>query len=489
MHIDKLEANHDRAGDESDSTQLPRRLGVFGLAFIFIAFNAPLAVLAGYLQPAIAFGNGIGAPVAFLAAGGLLALFQVGLLAMTRHMKSPGAFYTYIAEGLGKAPALAGSVLAAVAYVLFTVTCHVFFGLIMETALDQVFGGHLMPWQGWSLVGIAIVTVLNLLRIDFTAKIIGIFVTLEILVVLVYQAVVLVKGGPEGYSASSFAPTEFLSGNAGLAVLFAITTMIGIEAMAVFREEARDPDRTVPRAAYSAIGFTTVFFALAAWAYIVAVGPSQAVEDARTAPVDSVLGTVQTYLGSVFPTLVSVLLVTSQIAACNSTQAAGVRYLFSFGQDRILPQSLGRVHHKLGSPYIAVITSISMTLIIILALITFSDDVVLIYGSAAGYGTMCFLLVMLATCAAVIVFFRRNPGLESVGKAVIAPGLAFIGLGFVVVLALLHIDLMVGNKAAGMVFVAIVIAVIAIALGVARWLRLNRPDTYSRIGRQGEILK
>jgi amino acid transporter len=463
---------------------LPRRLGALGLSTIFIAFNAPLAVLAGYLQPVLAFGNGIGAPVAFLAAGALLLLFQVGLLAMTRHMHSPGAFYCYIAEGLGKAPGLVGAIMASIAYLAITVSCHVYFGLVVETMIDHVFGRAFLPWQVWSLVGIAVVTVLNLMRIDLTARIIGVFVTIEVVVVFAYQAVVMVRGGPEGHSPSSFLPHEFLSGNVGLAVLFALNTMIGIEAMAVFREEVRDPERTVPRAAYGAITFNAVFFALAAWAYIIAMGPSDAVASARTEPVDSVLNSLGDYLGSVFPPLVAILLVTSQLAAANSTQGAHIRYLFNFGKDRVLPQVLGRVHPRWSSPYVAVLVSVAVSLAIVLVVFAFSSDVVLIYGASAGYGAMCFLVVMLGTCAGVIRYLRRRPGLEPRAKAVLAPAATFVGLAAVVIFALLHLDLMVGNKTAGLVFVGFVVLVVAGSLALARWFRLHRPETYERIGRQ-----
>ncbi|GGF33840.1 amino acid transporter [Subtercola lobariae] len=453
------------------------------MAFIFIAFNAPLAVLAGYLQPAIAFGNGIGAPVAFLAAGALLLLFEVGILAISRHMKTPGAFYTLIAQGLGKPAAVAGSFLATIAYIFYAVSGYVFLGLITETLVTNVFGSSL-PWQVWGLIGFAVVTVLNLLRVDLSIKAVAVFVSLEIIIVAVYEASVMIKGGPEGYSPSSFLPSEFLSANPGIAVLFALNTMIGIEAMAVFREEVKKPEKTVPRAAYGAIIFTALFFALAAFAYIVAVGPSQVVDDARNAPVDSVISSIQVYLGGFVATLVSVLLVTSQLAAANSVQGASVRYLYSMGRDRILPSGLGRVHRKLGSPWIAVLASIGICLAIYLILIGFSKDVVLIYGAFGGFGTICILLLFLGTIAAIIAFFRRRPGLESTWKSLIAPALAGIGFAAVLVLVLTNLDLVLGIPNIGPICAIGLIVITVAGIVLALWLRNHRPDVYSKIGRQ-----
>jgi amino acid transporter len=464
---------------------LPRTLNAVTLGFIFVAFNAPLAVLAGWLQPVIAFGNGIGAPVAFLAAGGLFLLFQVGTLTMSRHMKSPGAFYCYVAEGIGKPAALAGSLLATFAYLSLAVAGYVYFGLISQNLAQQLIGTTLLPWQVWGLVGFAIVTLLNLLRVDLSAKAVAVGVVLEIIIVAAYQALVMIKGGPEGYSPQSFAPSEFLSGSPGLAVLFALTTMIGLESMAVFREEARNPETTVPRAAYGAITFTTLFFALAAWAYIIAVGPSQVVEDARTAPVDSFFGTVETYMGGFVPTLVSVLLVTSQLAAANSVQGASVRYMYTLGHDRVLPAALGRVHPKLGSPYVATLTSIGVCLAVYLTTIASTRDAVLIYGAAGGFGTICMLPLLLGTCAAVILFFRKNPGhRENVWRTWLAPVLAFVGLGAVLYFALTNLDLMLGSSIIGTVCAVALIVIITVGITLGYWFKKQRPDVYRRIGRQ-----
>ena len=45
-------------------------------------------------------------------------------------------------------------------------------------------------------------------------------------------------------------PGNFFSGAPGIALIFALAGYIGFEATAVFRDEARDPARTIPRATY-----------------------------------------------------------------------------------------------------------------------------------------------------------------------------------------------------------------------------------------------
>ena len=54
----------------------------------------------------------------------------------------------------------------------------------------------------------------------------------------------------------------FTNGILGIAVLFALTGFIGFEATAVFRDEARDPERTIPRATYAAVLIIGAFYAV-----------------------------------------------------------------------------------------------------------------------------------------------------------------------------------------------------------------------------------
>ena len=56
----------------------------------------------GNLPIAIARGTGAGVPVAFLIAGAILLAFTTGYAFIGRRVVSTGAFYTYVAEGLGK---------------------------------------------------------------------------------------------------------------------------------------------------------------------------------------------------------------------------------------------------------------------------------------------------------------------------------------------------------------------------------------------------
>ena len=65
------------------------------------------------------FGNGLGAPAAFMFATVILTIFSVGYVAMSRKVTTAGGFYSYISHGLGRELGLGTGFGAVVAYSVF----------------------------------------------------------------------------------------------------------------------------------------------------------------------------------------------------------------------------------------------------------------------------------------------------------------------------------------------------------------------------------
>lgn len=480
---EKTTTSPEHADSDRGVTELPKTLGWFGLFLIVVAFNAPIAAMAGFIQLAIAFGNGLGAPIAFLVAGLLLLLFSVGFVNMSKYIKHPGAFYRFIAQGLGKAAGLAGAFVATLAYILLAAGSYVYMGLIALDLSERLTGSPRLSWQIWALVFVGIITVLGLLRVDLSIKVLGSLVCVEILVTTIWQVAVVSKGGPEDYAPEVLTPSHFFSGSVGLAVLFAMLTMIGIETAACFRDETKDPERSVGKATYWAIAFLAVFYSVGCWAYIVTQGASKVVESATSDPVGSFLTSVDDYIGPVFLNIVAIILVTSQMAAINAIQGAASRYLYSLGRSRILWKGLARVHKRLESPHVAVLTVCAVSTAILAAVFAFKLDAVLAYGSLTGIGIYFLLPLLIATSAAVIAFYRANPHLSPGPFAgVVAPALALVGLAVLFLLTTADISVLIVNPRVGVgaeVGLAIVILG-GVALGL--FLKRTRPEVYSSIG-------
>ena len=105
-----------------------RRLGVVHIVFFTVAASAPLTVLGGGVTTTFAVTGVTGVPLSFLIIAAALALFAVGYAAMSRFVANAGAFYAYIAHGLGATWAVAGAFIALISYNFIQISLYGLFG-------------------------------------------------------------------------------------------------------------------------------------------------------------------------------------------------------------------------------------------------------------------------------------------------------------------------------------------------------------------------
>src|SRR5258708_36164818 len=91
-------------------------IGLWSIVFFVVAAASPLIAMLGTVPIVLRSGNGVGAPAAWAIAGVILLLFSVGYSAMSRHITNAGAFYAYIANGLGRPVGIGGALGADPAY-------------------------------------------------------------------------------------------------------------------------------------------------------------------------------------------------------------------------------------------------------------------------------------------------------------------------------------------------------------------------------------
>jgi amino acid transporter len=467
------------------ASQLRGQMGPVELAMTVLAFAAPLASVVGVLPLVIMFG-GVGAPMAFAAATVVLLLFSVGYTAMSRYLPNPGAFYAYISAGIGKPVGLAASFMAILGYLMIGLGIAIFFGIVASDLANTLFGSSLMNWYGWTLALVAAVGLLGYLRIDLSAKVLTLVMALEILIVLIFDLVVVANGGPEGLSTEPFKWGSLSEGAVGVSILFAVLTFLGFEATAIFREETRNPNKSIPQATYLAVTFIGVFYVITTWLLIIANGPTKAVEIASANPTGMFVDGMVTFVGGWAANVLSVLVVTSAFAAVLSCQNIVARYCFSLGSDRVLPSILGRVHPRHGSPYVA---SLLLTAVFAAGTLAFSGtDPNSSYAWLAGAGGFPLLVLMFLTSVSVILFFRKYDGADAhinAWQSLIAPMLATAGLGMAVYMSASNfVDLTGGSASIATTLQVIIWAVFFVGLGLSLFYRSSRPDVYARIGRQ-----
>ncbi|OMB94295.1 amino acid transporter [Mycobacterium sp. NS-7484] len=434
-----------------EQQRLHGKLGPVGVVFMVVAAAAPLTVIGGNMPLGMGLGNGAGAPVGFLIAALVLLVFSVGFVAMTPYVPEAGAFFSYVTLGLGQR---LGNGIAAVALIAYTAIQVGIYGYIGWAIDDTVrfYGGPQIPWPVYSLATLAIVALLGYRHIDLSAKVLGVALVCEIGIVVLLDLVIVADPGPAGLSLTSFTPGVFTNGVLGIAVLFALTGFIGFEATAVFRDEARDPERTIPRATYAAVLLIGGFYALTCWAFVVAIGPDQVAEVAQRTldgEANMLLDTTNDNLGRLGRDIVNVLLLTSLFACVLSFHNVIARYQFALARKGLLPKPLATVHDRHGSPSVSsVVQTVTAAVIVSILAVLGVDPLVGVFGSMAGVATVGMVLLMLTTSVAVLVYFVRHPehARGRLWQTRIAPMLACAGLLGSLWLVLTNFTLVTGGS-------------------------------------------
>jgi amino acid transporter len=126
---------------------------------------------------------------------------------------------------------------------------------------------------------------------------------------------------------------------------------MGFESTVLYRAEARNPDKSVPRATYIAVGFMSVFYAFIVWTVIQAYGDGNVVEAAGELADGMFFATINQYVGPWAEVVMYVLIVTSVYASQLAFHNAINRYVYMLAKDGVLPAFLGRTHPKYKSPH------------------------------------------------------------------------------------------------------------------------------------------
>ncbi|GAA0319376.1 APC family permease [Kineococcus aurantiacus] len=471
----------------TESSRLCGNMGTTSLVLSVLAFSAPLVTVAGYVSFAIGF-VGQAAPLAWVVATAVLLIFAVGYTTMTRHIPRPGAFYTYISLGFGRVFGVGSAYLATVSYLAITAGIYAFAGTSLGSMVSMLHGPS-APWWVWALVTWVIVTVLGHFNVELSAKVLGVVMVFEIVVVVIFNVFTLVKGGAEGLSAAPLSPSAFINGGTGMALLFAFGNFIGFEATALFRDEVRTPNRTIPRATYISVALIGVLYAVSAYSLIIAYGPAAAQDSANSAPGDMFHDALSLYVAPAVSQVAILLVTTSALASVLSVHNVSARYLFNLGADRALPHALAAVHTRHKSPHRASLVAAIIVLLMVSPFALASSDPGFLQGTGSGIGTAGVLILMAMVSLAVVAYFARRgrPAGESRWNVLVAPILAFLGLAAVVVFAIARFDLLVGGAPGENLWMLLVLlAFVALGCAVALYYRVKRPDLYARLGRHAD---
>ncbi|WP_055696980.1 APC family permease [Streptomyces silaceus] len=458
-------------------------IGTGDLVFFVVAAAAPLTVMAGVAPLAIGMA-GEAAPLGYLLSGVLLVVFAAGFTAMSRFVRNAGAFYAYVGRGLGRPTGAGAAYVALFSYNAIEVGLLAAFGWFTEAGFEDLTGIH-VPWWAWASIGLAAIGVLGYLKVTLSAKVLGAALVLEVLVLLVFEGGVLAHGGgPSGLDLGTLSPAHLgTSGMGGMFVL-ALGAFIGFEATAIYAEEARRPERSVPRATYAAVAFLALFYTFTIWMIINAYGADRAQDVANGAGgADMVFTATERFAGAWAADSMHVLLITSAFAATLAFHNGAARYFYALGREGLLPARLGTVSARTRAPAVAVVTQSVIALAVLVAtLLSGADPYDVTFLWTNGSGILGVMLMQALAALAVYGFFRRDRRGMPAWRVAVAPLLACAGLAVMIVLVCANLDLLTGASS-GVNAALIAPLPLLFLAGVAVALRIRRrdPAAYERL--------
>ncbi|GAA3914179.1 APC family permease [Actinoplanes auranticolor] len=460
------------------------RLGPFAIGSAIASSVAPLTVITLVVPLALAATGLLGFPIAIIAVAAILMIYAVGYLAMARHIPNAGAFYAYVAHGIGRPLGVGTAWFALATYTSFQLCCYGAFGAAIGAPLLSDWLGFDVHWFVPAFLAWALVALLGANEVKLSGYVLVFLVVAETILVVLYSLAIMLTSGFT-FSAAAMNISDLSGPSLGVLIVLGATSFAGVEQSVVYIEESKDPRRTIPTATYVTIAVIGAAYALASWVQISAAGP-QPIERATAEGADLFFNQAAVLLGDTALTVGKVLLGTGLVAALLAFHNAIARYTFALGREGVLPRMFGRTTIK-GAPRNASLAQTTLALgVLILYAIAGWDPLVQLFYWGSTTGGLGILLLYTLTSIAVIGFFARNTHGENLWQRRIAP---LIATAVLLVVAYLAIDNLAGlyGVTPGTGPARIVpLALLAIFAAGTTWgliLRRTKPAIYEGIGR------
>ena len=475
------------------------RLGTGGLLLSVLAATAPLMVVAGVMPTTFAVMGIVGQPLLFVVLGVVLILFSVGYAEMSRHVHNAGAFYAYISRGLGGTAGAGAALVALVAYNALQVGIYGIFGFEVS-GLFATYADVEIAWWIPALVAALVVGLLGWLKIDVNARVLGVLLVIEVLLVVIFDIAALADPGKEGLSLHAFNPDTLTGAGVGTALCFCIAAFLGFEQAPVYAEETSRPHVLVPRVMFFAVGGVAVFFALSSWALTVATGPSAIVGTAQKQSAGLLFFLTESRLGGNFTDVLHILFVTGMFAALLSFHNVVARYAFAMGREGLLPAAFGRTSGTSGAPGTGSLLQTAVAVVVVVAFAITDDGpvgdptapVLQLFTWFGNIGALGVIVLMAAASLSVVVFFVRRGAVGAQAWRLVTSVLAGLALLVIAGYTVKDFEVLVGaGPDSSLIWVLPGVIGLALVAGLVLGLvlRVRAPEKHARIGLGNEAFQ
>lgn len=450
------------------------------VVFLVIAAAAPLASMIGNLPIAIAHGTGAYVPVAFFLAGCVLLLFSVGFSFIAHRLVRSGAFYAYIAEGLGKPFGVGAAYCAVIAYSVFAfglaAACGYFDGQVFK-ALD-----FKVSWILCSFLSVLLAGWLNYRSMDASSKLLGVIIVVESAVLAVFDASVIIAKGWAALPLASFSLHHWVVPGLGVSLMTAFSCFVGFESAALYGKESANPKRSIPLATYISVLLIGGFYLFTAWIAVGAIGMANTKSIALAHGGTLMLDLIGHYEGEVAADIAGLLLCTSILATYIAIHAAAARYIHALADERLLPSPLARFDDIKKIPQASTLCLSAITLICLGGImLSHAKPYLSVIPVLIGTGTLG--IIALQSAAAFAILFYVFAHRQEAGPVVLTASL-LAAAGLLVALATVCKNFaLLSNVASTYIswLPFLYLSVFISGVGFSLWMRWQRPLLYANL--------
>jgi amino acid transporter len=431
------------------------------------------AVIGGALA---GLSGGVGPFVVVLTMVGILGLGYV-VSEFAKRFSGAGAVYEFFAHTMGKKVAIFGAASYFLAYAFLVGGLPMAFGSVAVPFWQGEFHGN-VPWWIFGIALVIIVTIINVLGIQFSVRSQLAVVALSIVPFLILSVAIIAKGGVNGNHFASFEPNHIAQGGSVFkGLLFAILMFVGFELAAVLGEETTEPRKSIPRAVFAVIIITGVFFILTQ--YVGTIGASDLSMNFQAMATK--------YVGSWLSFLVGLAIMLDIIGIAIGFSAACARGIFALSRDGLLPKPFT----KLSSRRVPIVGTLSISALMLVLMVlagliwnwsnttksmSVPFDAFWMFLIASAFGSFLISLIYALLCVAAIRMFAKS--------GTLAKGFIPALLGFLVSFGGIAAQFISGLAPSGTALWGRNIALIGLAL-ILLWLGYNvvrRPEAVDAAG-------
>ncbi|MFD0169575.1 APC family permease [Streptomyces decoyicus] len=298
-------------------------------------------------------GAGAAAPLAVLiAAIGMLALAWI-VSSYARRVKAAGSLYHYVTLGLGRRAGAAAGLMYYGGVIFLGGALGTLIGGYLHDTLRAEFRVEPLPVWAWQLLFLAGLLAAVCIGVEISVRSQLVLALVSVSVLLVFFVYVIVKVG-DGNSAKAFVPGTARDGWGGilLAVLYGVLLFTGFESAANLAEEARDPQRHIPKAVTCSVLASAVFYLLGAYAQVAGFHFSlDAMAGAAGTPLNVLAGgRLGGYGSPSWGRLVELVIFLDMAAVYLGVSVSATRGVLTMAREGWLPKPLASVNARRSTP-------------------------------------------------------------------------------------------------------------------------------------------